>query len=237
MASGLASRPPAAPYQRAEFIVPGLTARPWHDAADLPITTMLTRHWREIRAELDAALAARSGFQHYVTVDDADDVVPREWKALYLRQGTMRFPGNRSQCPRVTAIINADARVGELVAYSALDPGGHIKPHGGIWNCRLNVHLGLVVPDGCGLRVGAETRTWSEGECLVFDDSFEHEAWNRGDRTRFVLLLSVWHPELTDVEIEFLAAASELVEREHLERYVSAVERGRGELSGGKWWT
>ena len=40
----------------------------------------------------------------------------------------------------------------------------------------------------CAIRVGRETRTWSPGSCFVFDDTQEHEAWNRAASTRVVLL-------------------------------------------------
>ena len=43
------------------------------------------------------------------------------------------------------------------------------------------------------------------GECVLFDDSCEHEAWHRGDRTRIVLVFDVWHPDLTDKEVQFLS--------------------------------
>jgi aspartyl/asparaginyl beta-hydroxylase (cupin superfamily) len=42
--------------------------------------------------------------------------------------------------------------------------------------------------------VGLETRSWGEGECLVFDDTVEHEAWNRSAKTRVVLLLDFLRP-------------------------------------------
>jgi len=36
----------------------------------------------------------------------------------------------------------------------------------------------------------------------VFDDTFEHEAWNRSEQTRVVLIFDIWNPYLTDVERE-----------------------------------
>jgi aspartate beta-hydroxylase len=50
------------------------------------------------------------------------------------------------------------------------------------------------------LRVGGETHAWREGRCVTFDDSFEHEAWNRSDRDRVVLILDSWNPDLSEVE-------------------------------------
>merc|ERR1719272_20392 len=68
--------------------------------------------------------------------------------------------------------------VGEII-FSCLQPGSHLKPHCASSNMRLTCHLGLEVPEGCTIRVGQETRTWQEGECLWFDDSYEHEVWHR----------------------------------------------------------
>ncbi len=63
-----------------------------------------------------------------------------------------------------------------------------------------SVHLALIVPDDCSLRCGPETRGWSEGQCIIFDDSFEHEAWNRSDGLRAVLILETWNPHLSETE-------------------------------------
>jgi len=81
----------------------------------------------------------------------------------------------------------------------------HIEPHLGPTNMRLRCHLGINIPDGdCGLTVGGETRHWREGECLVFDDSLLHESWNRTGQARVVLVVDLWHPDLTPAEIAYL---------------------------------
>ena len=59
-----------------------------------------------------------------------------------------------------------------------------------------------------GIRVGPEVRSWQEGRSLVLDDTYEHEAWNRSDRTRGVLLGDIWNPHLTEAERD---AVGELV--------------------------
>lgn len=68
------------------------------------------------------------------------------------------------------------------------------------------MHLPLIIPEDCAIRVGNETRAWSEGECLIFDDSFQHEAWNRSNQSRAVLILEVWNPQLTAVERQAVSA-------------------------------
>jgi hypothetical protein len=53
------------------------------------------------------------------------------------------------------------------------------------------------------MRVGDVMHGWKEGGVVVFDDSFEHEVWNDDGRApRVVLLLDVWHPDLSEAERE-----------------------------------
>lgn len=225
-------------YRRAQFFFPGLEAKPWYRTSEIPVAARLEAEWATVRAELFGVLQRHTGFQQYVHLNDYREVVPPEWKALYLKHGSATFPENRSLCPRTTALIDGDDRIEEMAMFSALNPGGHIKPHGGTWNCRLNVHLALVAPPGdCALRVGDETRPWTEGRCLIFDDSFVHEAWNRGTLTRFILLVNVWHPGLTDVEVAFLTRMSQCVRRVDVAAHLAAVEKGKADLQERRWWS
>jgi aspartate beta-hydroxylase len=92
------------------------------------------------------------------------------------------------------------------VKFSVMSPGIHVWPHVGPTNCRIRTHLGLVVPEGPVIRVMNETRTWKEGEFIIFDDSFEHEVWHEGSELRLVLIIDFWHPELTEAEKRRLSA-------------------------------
>jgi aspartyl/asparaginyl beta-hydroxylase (cupin superfamily) len=56
----------------------------------------------------------------------------------------------------------------------------------------------LVPPGRVGMRFGDTVVTWNEGCCLVFDDTFEHEAWNHSDRARVVLLATFTWPAMAD---------------------------------------
>jgi aspartyl/asparaginyl beta-hydroxylase (cupin superfamily) len=88
-----------------------------------------------------------------------------------------------------------------------LRPGQHIKPHYGQSNHSLTVHLPLVLPKACWLRVGDETRHWRTGQVTVFDDTFIHEASNESDTERIVLIISIWHPDLTQAEQQAIKRA------------------------------
>ena len=38
-----------------------------------------------------------------------------------------------------------------------------------------------------------QIREWKEGKCLVFDDAYEHEVWNKTGEERVLLLVDFWH--------------------------------------------
>jgi Aspartyl/Asparaginyl beta-hydroxylase len=97
--------------------------------------------------------------------------------------------------------------------FSTLHGRSSIDPHTSPVNFRLRIHLPLVVPRatatassgtrsvlGCGIRVGSVARAWQAGKALVLDDSYEHEVWNDTDETRVLLLVDIWHPDVTLTE-------------------------------------
>jgi hypothetical protein len=87
---------------------------------------------------------------------------------------------------REQPLVNATA-VGQ-VKYSVLRRGAHILPHAGPTVARLRVHCTLqAFPEEAGrawIRVGEETREWRDGDCWVFDESFEHEVLTGGSGAR-----------------------------------------------------
>ena len=84
------------------------------------------------------------------------------------------------------------------VNFYALEPGTHIIPHLGN-DGRLTIHLALEVPhrSQSRIRVGNHTKHYTHaGQVLIFDDAYEHEVWNDGRTTRYVLGITIWHPVL-----------------------------------------
>jgi len=88
------------------------------------------------------------------------------------------------------------------VFFSVLKPGQHIKPHFGLSNHSLTIHLPLIVPPGCSLTVAGQRRQWVPGRILAFDDSYIHEAINPSGEQRVVLIFSIWHPDLSKGECD-----------------------------------
>jgi aspartyl/asparaginyl beta-hydroxylase (cupin superfamily) len=129
------------------------------------------------------------------------------WTAYHLFKNGAAVNDHCAACPRTVEALSGlpqpvAPRRSPNAMYSLLQPRTRIPPHTGVSNTRLVVHLPLVVPEGCGFRVGASTRPWRLGEAFVFDDTIEHEAWNEGDRWRAVLIFDVWSPFLTETEKE-----------------------------------
>ena len=82
--------------------------------------------------------------------------------------------------------------------YSILDAGSFLPKHRGLDGGVLRCHLGLVIPEDSGINVAGEIRTWAEGKTLVFDDTTEHESWNRSSRAKVLLLIDFAKPRLFD---------------------------------------
>lgn len=191
------------------FYMPGLEALPVTPNEQLDWAPALEAAWQDIRDEYRAAVEQHITMEPYVPAATRD---PRwsglrgklDWSSIHLFKEGKRTP-LASQFPKtLEAIDHADlVRVDGVpmeVFFSRLVPGAHIPPHFGLTNTRLTTHLPLIVPDDCSIRVGSDTYHWGEGRIIAFDDSFEHEAWNRDGTDRVVLIFEVHHPDLSDAE-------------------------------------
>jgi aspartate beta-hydroxylase len=137
----------------------------------------------------------------------------RRWSALFLYKDGASLTENLARCPRTIAALAQAPQVhirnrGPTAFFSRLEPKTRIPPHTGSTNTRLTVHIPLIVPPGCGFRVGSEVREWQPGTALIFDDTIEHEAWNDSDQPRVILIFDIWNPLLTPAERELMTAAT-----------------------------
>ncbi len=167
----------------------------------------------DIRRELLSVLAEGDrGFRPYIAFDPTQPAnqwaelnhSPR-WSAWFFWEDGVRHEENCARCPATAAALDALPLLdmpgkGPTAMFSILKPRTRIPPHTGSNNVRTTVHLPLVVPEGCGFRVGAETRTLEVGKAWAFDDTIEHEAWNDSDQLRAIFILDIWNPLLTEAE-------------------------------------
>jgi aspartate beta-hydroxylase len=203
-------------------IYPDLTTRPWHDPAEFPIVGYLEVNYPAIRDEILALEIARFHSESERIERTGD------WDVAFLYERGRRHDDVCSACPVTTHGIEAYPvirTVAGLIYVSRMRPMTHISPHRGPTNLRLRCHLAIEVPEGdCAIRVGEETRRWQEGTCLVFDDFLVHEAWNHTAGDRVVLIVDLWHPDLSDTEVVLLEALHNhtYFHAQRLSRYWSA---------------
>lgn len=210
--------------QCAGMHVPFLPADEFFDRDFFPWFAELEAATPAIRAEfLDLLEKGDEGFAPYVQNPSG---MPQNiwseldhserWSAYFLWKFGKRIDAHCARCPKTAETVEklplADQHNrAPTVFFSLLHPKTRIPPHTGVTNARTIIHLGLVIPEGCGFRVGGETREWREGEAFAFDDTIEHEAWNDSDQLRAVLIFDIWNPHLQqherDVLNAFLAAA------------------------------
>lgn len=115
------------------------------------------------------------------------------WNVFGLRYQGTDFSDAHKMCPFLSGIILKHSALIFSAGFSILEPGTIIKPHVGYTSEVLRVHLGIQVPLGdCALKVNGITSNWQEGEILIFDDTLEHEAWNKTESSRIILLIDVY---------------------------------------------
>ncbi len=199
------------------FFYPFLPPDEFFDRVHFPWLAKLEGATVVIREELEAILASPDpGLEPYIemppgTPDNlwSDLDHSPDWSALHLWRDGERMDAVCERAPRTTELVESLplARIpgrAPAVFFSILKAGKTIPPHTGVTNIRSIVHLPLIVPENCGFRVGGETRHWREGEAFVFDDTIEHEAWNRCSQDRALLILDCWNPHLSEQEQEII---------------------------------
>lgn len=195
-------------YQRSLYNVESLRAQPLWSKKETGYEKFFNRieqNWQVIRDEGLSALNARGTFENESeNLRDSGD-----WKQFELFARGQRRTKNCLKTPVTCGIIEMfpSARFCNRgqVKFSVMHAGTHVWPHCGPTNCRLRAHLGLKVPPGTLLRVGEYNKTWEEGKFLIFDDSFEHEVWHNGTGLRLVLIVDIWHPDLTEQQRQSLS--------------------------------
>ena len=197
---------------------PFLPADEFFDEHHFPWFAQIEARTDLIRAEMEALLAnPGDALRPYVRMDKGSPPskwTPLDqslaWGACFLWEYGKPNQAVLDRCPATAAAL---ASVPQSVIpgraptafFSILKPRTRIPPHTGVTNTRAIIHLPLVVPDGCGFRVGGETRAWEVGKAFAFDDTIEHEAWNDSDEMRAVLIFDVWNPHLTQAEQQVVA--------------------------------
>lgn len=218
---------PPDPCQRPKFFwFPGLPEGPYHDPMLQPWAAALRDGWTVIRDEAAELLREDRDFVSFLGLAPGQkapayvggDNEQAAWDAFFFWRHGRRFDASHARCPKTSALLGSVdlchvARQAPEVCFSLLRPRSTIMPHHGVTNTRLVFHLPLIVPEGCALNVVDKgEHAWREGEPMMFDDTYRHEAWNHSDRPRLILLMDCWNPHLAPVEREAVRRIVEAVD-------------------------
>jgi aspartate beta-hydroxylase len=206
---------PASAHQQPKFLFfPGLPAGPYHDPYLHAWASKLDDAYDAIRADALAVLRKEDGLENFLSFKPGQSKEgylggegrKPSWDAFFFYRHGQRHEANHAACPATSKVLESIelcevAGQAPEICFSVLQPGTHIMPHYGVTNTRLVMHLPLIVPPGCALKVhGGGEHAWKERELMMFDDTFYHEAWNKSDQTRVILLMDCWNPHLTPAE-------------------------------------
>ena len=169
-----------------------------YDNAVFPWAAGIEREWRAIREELDRVLVRKAELPNVQDITPDAATISRDagWKIFPLIAYGIRSQPNIELCPQTWRIVKGIPGV-TTAMFSILEPGKRIPAHRGPYNGVLRLHLGLLVPEPrerLVIRVGVEQRHWQEGRVLIFDDAYEHEAWNETEQLRAVLFVDFAKP-------------------------------------------
>ncbi|MDG4896516.1 aspartyl/asparaginyl beta-hydroxylase domain-containing protein [Mesorhizobium sp. WSM4976] len=165
--------------------------------------------WQDIRDEALAAKLNKAPRFHEIMPEQADISANDglDWRMFVLKAYDMTVPENLARMPVLSRLL-AECPEVKSAAVSFLAPRKHIPPHRGPFRGIMRFHLGLVIPkqpDGRPatiMMINHEERRIADGECMLWDDTFEHEVMNNSDQPRVALLLDVWRPQMPlDMEI------------------------------------
>jgi aspartate beta-hydroxylase len=216
------------------YYFPELPQLQFYARDTLPWLDRLETATAEIRTELQEILRQDGAFSPYVEStgatggNQAGMLNNPDWSAFYLWKAGELIEKNAERCPKTLAALEGIplCRISNRspsILFSQLRPGAHIPPHHGLMNARLICHLPLLVPENCWFRVGNDTRQVVEGNAWAFDDTVEHEAWNRSDRTRIILIFEVWKPELSLEERDLVCTLFDAIDANSGEKPVWSI--------------
>jgi beta-hydroxylase len=171
---------------------------PFFDVKDFPWVASVEADWAKVRAELDALLPYSAHMPNFQDISKEQKNLSQDdgWKTFFFYAYGIKAAGNCKRCPETVKALKKIPGM-KTAFFSILAPGKHLPPHRGPFKGVLRVHLAVLIPeptDQCGIRVGTETRHWQEGKVMIFDDTYDHEAWNHTDKQRVVLFVDMLRP-------------------------------------------
>jgi len=179
--------------------------------SEYPELRVLSENYPTIRGECESLIRQqlRIPGMEELTSYTSGGIHQIAWKSFMFKSGSF-IDENCALAPKTAALLEKIPGL-YTAFFSVLEPHQHIKPHWGYWKGFVRYHLGVIIPDNnrdrkCWIRINpeAQDRTqardaieqgeryfWKNGEAVLFDDTFLHDAANESDSVRVVLFLDL----------------------------------------------
>ena len=185
-----------APYNLLVYAASAIPPTPFLDLENFPELQAVAQRWQDIREE---AVALRDGGAITVATG-ANDIgfhtfFKRGWRRFYVSWYGRCLPSALAACPKTCAIL-AEAPSIQGAMFALLPAGAQLGRHRDPFAGCLRFHLGLDTPGdpACRIEVDGRRVWWRDGEGLLFDETYVHEAKNDTDHDRLILLCDVERP-------------------------------------------
>lgn len=197
-------------YQHAHSYVPGLTCKSFWNTNDFEFCEKLKKSYKIIRKEFlsitkDASKLIEEGNNVWAgALTEEAGGYGLGWKTLVLMDRGMWDSTNCHLFPKTAKAVEKSGIPCVEVFFASMEANSNILMHSDFTNFVLTSHLAIDIPDNgqnkCRLTIGDTTKEWINGDMMLFDTSIMHDAVNESDRTRYILMFRLWHPDLTEVE-------------------------------------
>lgn len=169
--------------------------------AVFPFLNVLKQHRAQIRAEVEAVAQLKWKMWPEKHLYNNNGGENQEWSVFPFFGFGVWVKDNCKRCPVIHNILKRIPAL-KTATLSRLAPGTVLAPHYGwkeLSNYVLRCHYGVVVNESCRIVVEGQSKKIRENEIVVFDDSKQHYAENKGTTDRIVLLLDIERPDYVEV--------------------------------------
>lgn len=185
-----------APINLVMNVFSSLPNKPLLETSTVEDLTILRENWQIIREEA-LSLAEQSGIKAADGLNDAgfNSFFRSGWTRFYLKWYGDALPSALRQCPNTLEVLKKVPSV-QAAMFASLPAGGSLMPHRDPFAGSLRYHLGLSTPnsDDCYILVDGEKHAWRDGQDVLFDETFIHEAHNKTEQNRIILFCDIRRP-------------------------------------------
>lgn len=189
-------------YERGQLCsatIPSNNIKPLELNVEHPFNSILDDYFNEIQSESKQVLKGQIKTSPYKLYGE-------KWSRLALyRNGELNNDLIHTM-PKTLEFVKKCESFGRLISFDLLlmEPGKELYYHSDGFAFFDNWQCGVIVPKDCVLEVMGNKVEHEPKKTFLFNDSFNHKAWNSSDSPRIILSAWIVHREWNDEEVDAL---------------------------------